>query len=408
MKILIVCDGFPPDFAPRMGYLSKYLNRMGCETDVVCEEFANNQGFDFLANAASKIKRILFYRSLNMPKPRREWVSLMIKDLLFHYRDKRLIREVQNDKDFSGYDLVLSSTYRTFPLKAAQTLAEYFHVPLVVDLRDIMEQYPDKFYASHHLPFAHHLERHLIRERNHVLEKADAVVSVSEWHCKFLNKFNTNTHLIYNGYDPELFFPAHQPDPYFRIVFTGRMLSVENRNPEWLFKAISNLLQSGKITKTDFRLCWYTDKKTCQYIQNESEKYGIGDISEYMDFVPAQQVPALLNRASVLLQLANVADVQGPKGVMTTKFFEALAVGKPLLLVPSDESYLAELLHRYNCGLAATDIQSIETFIEYQYNKWKETGSTAIPVDPEIERCFSRKGQAGQFLQLFKTVLHHE
>ena len=127
-----------------------------------------------------------------------------------------------------------------------------------------------------------------------------------------------------------------------------------------------------------------------------------------MDFVPAQQVPALLNRASVLLQLANVADVQGPKGVMTTKFFEALAVGKPLLLVPSDESYLAELLHRYNCGLAATDIQSIETFIEYQYNKWKETGSTAIPVDPEIERCFSRKGQAGQFLQLFKTVLHHE
>ncbi|MBD5388005.1 glycosyltransferase family 4 protein, partial [bacterium] len=89
MKILIVCDGFPPDFAPRMGYLSKYLNRMGCETDVVCEEFANNQGFDFLDNAASKIKRILFYRSLNMPKPRREWVSLMIKDLLFHYRDKR-------------------------------------------------------------------------------------------------------------------------------------------------------------------------------------------------------------------------------------------------------------------------------------------------------------------------------
>lgn len=408
MKILIVCDGFPPDFAPRMGYLSKYLNRMGCETDVVCEEFANNQGFDFLANAASKIKRILFYRSLNMPKPRREWVSLMIKDLLFHYRDKRLIREVQNDKDFSGYDLVLSSTYRTFPLKAAQTLAEYFHVPLVVDLRDIMEQYPDKFYASHHLPFAHHLERHLIRERNHVLEKADAVVSVSEWHCKFLNKFNTNTHLIYNGYDPELFFPAHQPDPYFRIVFTGRMLNFKIRTPDWLFEAVARLKQKGLISDTDFRICWYVDSAGMRPLQEMALHYGVEALSECHGFIPAEEVPALLNRSSILFQMANKAGENGPKGIMTTKIFEAMAIGKPLLLVRSDESYLEALINRYHCGLAARNVESVMEFILAQYQKWKETGSTAIPVNPEIERCFSRKGQAGQFLQLFKNVLHHE
>ncbi|MBD5392166.1 glycosyltransferase family 4 protein [bacterium] len=408
MKILIVCDAFPPEFAPRMGYLCKYLNRMDCTADVVCEQYSEDNRFEFLAGSAHRIKRVRFFRSLALPKPRPAWAILTLRDLFFHYKDKKITLEIQHDTAFAGYDLVLCSTYRTYPLRAADILARHFQVPLVADLRDIIEQYPDRSYLIHRLPFTSLITRYLLKERNRVLRKAAAVVSVSEWHRTFLQRFNANTHLIYNGYDPELFFPAHQPDPYFRIVFTGRMLSVENRNPEWLFKAISNLLQSGKITKTDFRLCWYTDKKTCQYIQNESEKYGIGDISEYMDFVPAQQVPALLNRASVLLQLANVADVQGPKGVMTTKFFEALAVGKPLLLVPSDESYLAELLHRYNCGLAATDIQSIETFIEYQYNKWKETGSTAIPVDPEIERCFSRKGQAGQFLQLFKTVLHHE
>lgn len=408
MKILIVCDGFPPDFAPRMGYLSKYLTRMGCETDVVCEAFANNQGFDFLANAASKIKRICFYRSLNMPKPRREWASLMIKDLLFHYRDKRLIREIQNDKDFSGYDLVLSSTYRTFPLKAAQTLAEYFHVPLVVDLRDIMEQYPDKFYTTHRLPFALHLARHLIKERNKILEKAAAVVSVSEWHRNFLKQFNPNTHLIYNGYDPELFFPAHQPDPYFRIVFTGRMLNFKIRTPDWLFETVAKLKQNGLISDSDFRICWYVEPEGKPVLQEMAHHYGIETLSECHDFIPADEVPALLNRSSILFQMANKADENGPKGIMTTKIFEALAVGKPLLLVRSDESYLEAMINRYHCGLAARNVESIMEFILAQYQKWKETGSTSIPVNPEIERYFSRKGQAAQFLQLFKTILNYE
>lgn len=405
MKILIVCDTFPPEFAPRMGYLCKYLHRMGCTADVVCEQYSEDIRFDFLAGSASKVKRVRFFRSLALPKPRLEWGLLALRDLFFHTKDRKLVREIQRDTSFTGYDLVLCSTYRTFPLRAAAILAGYFHVPLVADLRDIVEQYPDRSYLTHRLPFASLIIRHLLKERNRVLRKAAAVVSVSEWHRHFLKRFNPNTHLIYNGYDPELFFPEHRADPYFRIVFTGRMISVENRNPEWLFKAVSHLLQSGKINKADFRLCWHTDEKTRQYIQNESQKYGIGDISECMGFVPAQQVPALLNRASVLLQLANVADAQGPKGVMTTKFFEALAVGKPLLLVPSDESYLAELLRRYNCGLAATDPQSVETFIENQYNKWKQTGSTQITVHPEISGLFSREEQAKQFLQLFRNIL---
>ena len=34
-KLLIICDMFPPAFAPRMGYLCKYLTRMGWEVTVV-------------------------------------------------------------------------------------------------------------------------------------------------------------------------------------------------------------------------------------------------------------------------------------------------------------------------------------------------------------------------------------
>ena len=46
-KLLIICDMFPPAFAPRMGYLCKYLTRMGWEVTVVTEYIEDNT-FEFL------------------------------------------------------------------------------------------------------------------------------------------------------------------------------------------------------------------------------------------------------------------------------------------------------------------------------------------------------------------------
>ena len=152
MKILIVCDAFPPEFAPRMGYLCKYLKRMGCTADVVCEQYSEDTRFDFLADSAHKVKRVRFYRSLTLPKPRLEWGMWAIRDLFFHGKDKKIVREIQRDTEFFGYDLLLCSTYRTFPLRAAAILARHFHVPLVADLRDIVEQYPYHSYLTHRLP----------------------------------------------------------------------------------------------------------------------------------------------------------------------------------------------------------------------------------------------------------------
>ena len=36
------------------------------------------------------------------------------------------------------YAGILCSSYRTFPLPAAQYIAEKYHLPLVIDLRDIV------------------------------------------------------------------------------------------------------------------------------------------------------------------------------------------------------------------------------------------------------------------------------
>ena len=47
-RILILCDMFPPAFAPRMGYLCKYMQRAGWKPYVVTEEIPESM-FTFLA-----------------------------------------------------------------------------------------------------------------------------------------------------------------------------------------------------------------------------------------------------------------------------------------------------------------------------------------------------------------------
>lgn len=71
------------------------------------------------------------------------------------------------------------------------------------------------------------------------------------------------------------------------------------------------------------------------------------------DYVPASEIPGVLNRSSILLQLANTFASDGPKGFMTTKLFESMAVGKPLLCVKSDESCLEATIRNTRSGLAA-------------------------------------------------------
>ncbi len=159
------------------------------------------------------------------------------------------------------------------------------------------------------------------------------------------------------------------------------------------------------MDKDDFRLCWYVDEESRRHILSSAKEHGLEDIIECSGFIPADHVPDLLNRASVLLQLANISDENGPKGVMTTKLFESLAMGKPLLLVPGDRSYLEQILRKYDCGAAAGSVDDIERFIVEKYDEWKREGLVRQEVHPDIPRLFSRERQAEQFLRLFKNVL---
>ena len=409
-KILILCDMFPPAFAPRMGYLCKYMKQSGWEP-VVVTEYIDEHTFDFLKGIC-EVTYVNFYPVKNKLLKKLLWIATVTADYLFSYKERKMVKVASGIVQKGDFGTVLCSTYRTFPLPAAFTVADRFNLPLVADHRDIIEQYAGKEYIANKcrvFPWADRMltelfTRKLLSERNKVLPKVDCITTVSTWHVDLLRRYNPNVKLIYNGYDPELFYPDHTPTKEFSLTYTGRMLSFAIRDPRPLFEAILRLHTEGIITPDLFRVKWYMDKHSEQMVADEADLYGLWDYMDFSPYVEASMIPAILNKSSILLQLANLASSNGPKGIMTTKLFEAMAVEKPMLCVRSDEACLEAAIREANAGGSARNADEAYDFIKYYYTQWKANGYTSVEVRKEVLKKYSRKEQALQYMELFTEL----
>ncbi len=409
-NVLIICDTFPPAFAPRMGYLCKYLPEYGWNPIIITEKQPHNI-YPELAEDRS-ITYINYYQSTNKFIQQLKYTFVFLADFFFDYKNIAIKRTAQKIIEKQKISLILSSTYRVFPVKAACQLSKKNSLPIVMDLRDIVEQFPKNEHVSKQFSHSKWLNRiisslitrKLLRQRNVVLKKADYVTTVSEFHVRTLKKYNEHVTLIYNGYDPELFFPKRIQSPVFTIVYTGRILSLEMEDPSLLFQAVSSLSKKGVLNSQDFRIQFYTDEKTKRIIQGLSEKYGVEIFVDCYDMVQSSFVPGILHNSSILLLLTNKAET-GSRGIMTTKFFEYLAVEKPILCVRNDEDCLQEHIIKSQSGISADTVEQVENYIMEKYTEWKENGYTHQQTNKTFVEQFSRKIQAKEYISIFESLL---
>jgi glycosyltransferase involved in cell wall biosynthesis len=414
-KVLIICDIFPPAFAPRMGYLCKYLPENGWEP-VIVTEYIPQFIYEELSKSCPEAIRVNFYHSDNKIVRKIKYAFVFLADFFFGYKDIILSKIAQEQIEKHAISLIFSSTYRTFPLRTAHRLSKKNKLPLVADLRDIIEQFPGnehiskKFTKSKYLNrlIANILTKKLFIQRCEVLNDADAVTTVSPWHVEVLELFAENVQLIYNGFDPELFIPQIIKSNEFKITYTGRLMSEELRDPTLLFEAVANLRVEGKIDSQTFRIQFYTDDESEKALRSIAQKYHIADLIDYFGYVSNTEIPGILNSSSVLLLLTNKSTgTKTPKGIMTTKIFEYLAVEKPVLCVRNDEGCLEKTIRETRSGLSASNVEQVEQFLLEKYAEWKQNGYTHQQTDRQKVGQFSRKEQAKQFVRIFASLIEN-
>ena len=360
LRILIVSDPFgKPSFAPRLRYLCNYLVEKGHYIEVYTEFF---QPIEF-SHSYPIIEQPIAYQN------QWQWAWQSLWSLLTDWRNRHFSKWLKQQVKEKHFDIVFCTTFSTFPLRAAHEIAQEKQLPLFVDIRDLDEQVPGAQYQSHRQWWAKLFrtwyQKINIQRRNRVLRQADCISTISPWHRNFIQAFNCNTHLIYNGFDPKQFYSEDIPNDKFLISYIGKIYEFQSLS--LIEQAISNL------QLPDLELNIHTPDHHPLSIDK------VGDE---------------IRKSSIMLVLTNPA----AKGMMTTKFFEALGCEKPVLCIPSDEGLLAQTIIETNAGLASSQLTDIQTFIVEKYQEWKQKSYTRQMVKNKDQ--FSRFHQAQKFEKL--------
>jgi len=379
MRILIITDPItPPSYAPRIMATFRYLQ---------------DAGHDCILEAGEIEKTTLFGK-------------------IFHLTDRRFGHRLYKQYTRDCFDMILCSTYYYFPLWSTRYLSQKWHIPYVVDLRDIVEQWGTSTYFITPLPKILGLEKYLakiyeqwnIRFRNHVLDKAKAVVSVSPWHCACIRRqTSTPVHLIYNGYDPDELHATAESTDLFHISYLGRIIDLKLRQPQLLLQALSELVKAQSIDAELVHLDFYSEPAMQSAVEQLAAQYGVQHLLHWLPYFDRNQLNAVIARSSILVALA-CPPSNGQHGILGTKIFEAIGAEKPLLLVPSDEDSLAALIEETGIGLAAQNAEQIKTYILEKYHEWQTKGYTRLTISNKNQ--FNRNHLAHEFEDLLRHSTH--
>lgn len=390
-RVLIVCEAIaPPAFSPRVITLVEGLLLKGWHCEIVTE-MDNNQPLDLDICA---IHQMPTYHHL-------------IADKLFGAKEKALVRFARERVDIDKFDIIFCASYYYFPLQAAAQLARIYHLPLIVDLRDIVEQWGELDYYTRSFTGIQWIDNIVkkiytarnMNQRNRVLRQATAVTTVSPWHQKTLAQYNDKTYLIYNGFDANTFYPRAVKAPTFNINFIGKYYSHYAKCPTLLFEAIQDLIREEKVKRDDLHVNFYTNAIGQQTFENLSKKYALEQIVSVHNYIPRRELINYMHYSSILLILTTSCKQNGTHGMMGTKFYEILGVEKPCLCLNSDEECLADAIEQTNAGLAATQVDEVKDFILTKYYEWLKNGYTRQAVVNKEQ--FTRQHEAAQFEQLF-------
>ena len=207
--------------------------------------------------------------------------------------------------------------------------------------------------------------------------------------------------VIFNGYDKEDFqnilLKTRICNKELVIVYTGTIYK-DYRDPEPLFKAISELLNEGSIGERDIKLIFAGPKQTdVMYL---AQKYNVLNVYEYKGFLPREEALELQYNADILLFLEYQSEQT--KGVLTGKLFEYLYISKEIWAIGlNNDSEVGSLIEKSNSGIClGKDIGRIKEEIIKKIQEKKQNKQKLTNKNQELLEIYDREYQAKKMLEL--------
>lgn len=304
------------------------------------------------------------------------------------YAVKQGMRLIKNE----NIDLIFSTAPPMSTHLIAKTLAKKSGLPWVADFRD---PWTDVFYY-------HNLKRTKAavavdkRLEKSVLSSANAVITVSSMMKELFQRKASNTyHVIPNGFDTDDFdtIAAAPDDGKIHIVHAGHL--AVNQNPVGFWAALQKVLKINPQLQHTLQLDFYGSIHS--KVHQSLIEFNLESITNFHCYVPHDQLVAVMKRAALLLFV--IPNTSYAKGIPTSKLFDYMGAGRPILGIGPEDGDAADFMRMAQCGQVIDDsnAKTLETFL-------KQLGQS-ITLENENTMQFTRRVLTHNLANILKNVL---
>ncbi|HNQ44289.1 MAG TPA: hypothetical protein PKI59_07655, partial [Candidatus Cloacimonadota bacterium] len=278
----------------------------------------------------------------------------------------------------------------------AYLLSQSSGIPFVVDYRDYWTLLSDYDLMGSKLKQAlsRSWERRILHSASLLVCATKGIAGDLAW--EFGQQITPKTFILYNGHDAADFLhlePARPSAQHFTFSYFGSIYA--RRSLKHFYQAVEELSREGLLPEhTRIRLYGNFNREVYQ----EIEASGIKDMIEIMPVLSHDQALYEMQKADALLLLINSSS---PKGTLTSKVFEYLRLGRPILAMVPQFGEAAELLRE--CGIDTICPMESVSGIKSCLSQVIETAFQTQSVSPHLAR-YERSAQVRALYQRLKKL----
>jgi hypothetical protein len=428
MKALILCNDFPPFNsigAQRPYSWFKYFPRNGIEATVITKNWSDKsatpaEAILALASAEKEEEITEYGKIIKVPHklilPERimlkygiERFSFFRKTLSFIYKlfsflffamdkNSNIYYQAEEYLKNNECDIVITTGEPFILFKYGHLLRKKYDIKWIADYRD-------GWYLNYVTSLNKSLVIRLIRSYEYLLEKkyianVDSISSVDPLLTKAVSDLHSKEGIcIYNGFW-NYYVPERELEkPNAKLVLTYLGTLTPGQRVEELLSVISRLNRDGKISEGDLLIQFvgiefFTEQT--KRILNYDES-----IRKFIRTTPRVEREKALDitfNSDFLLSITD-KDFQA----IYAKNYDYLSVGKPILLIPDDNSILRNFILDLGLGKTFKTQKELYDFLLNQLNR--NAASENLVINKEKASFYTRENQANIFANEIKKLV---
>ena len=322
--------------------------------------------------------------NLFIPDARKFWIKPSVRFLIKYLKENPVDAIVSTGPPHSMHLIALE-------------LKERLNIPWLADFRDPwtdIDYYKDMKISA----FAD--KKHKSLELK-TIKSCNAMVVVSgDMKVNYDMMGGNNIHVITNGFDSDdMDVQDVVHDTKFSISHIGTL--PPSLNLKGLWQVLSDLSDSLPNFRNDLEIKLIG--KVDHSVTDGISAFNLTDQFTRIDYITHDKA-ALLMKQSAILLLAINKDSPNAKGILTGKFFEYLASGRPIFAIGPSDGDLARILEESEAGFISEydDLKRIKNIVLMLYEKYL---SNDLSNSPKGIEKYSRKNLTAELAEVLNKII---